>query len=36
MVEEVKPVWYWRQRPSLEQLAGRVERLEQRVAELER
>ena len=36
MVEGVVPVRYWRQRPTLEQLAARVEQLDQRVAEVER
>jgi polyhydroxyalkanoate synthesis regulator phasin len=36
MVEGVKPVRYWRQRSSLDQLAYRVAHLEERVAELER
>ncbi len=36
MVDGVKPVRYWRRRPTLEQLAERVERLEQRVDEVER
>lgn len=36
MVEGVRPVRYWRQRPSLDQLADRVAELERRVAEVER
>ncbi len=37
MVDGVRPVRYWRQqRPTTEQLTERVERLEERVNELER
>lgn len=36
MVDAVKPVRYWRQRPTVDQLAALVEQLEQRVTELER
>ena len=36
MVDGVKPVCYWRQRPTVGQLADRVEQLEHRVTELER
>lgn len=36
MVDGVKPVRYWRQRPTLDQLAERVAQLEERVVELER
>ena len=36
MVDGVKPVRYWRQRPSLDQLADRMAHLEERVVELER
>ena len=36
MVEGARPVRYWLQRPTLEQLALRVAQLDQRVAEVER
>ena len=35
MVDAQKPVRYWRQRSTLEQLAERVGRLEEQVAQLE-
>ena len=36
MVDAVRPVRYWRERPTVDHLAERVELLEQRTADLRR